>query len=76
VTSLGVERLVVGRQFQQLQRPEERPQRLAAPDRVHDRRIVVRELGERRVQLIAQRPAAFDDLPLGAELAARHPGGT
>ena len=37
---LRVERLVVGGQLCELQRPEERAERLAAPDRVDDRRVV------------------------------------
>ena len=39
---LAVERLVVGRELCELQGPEQRSQRLAAPDRVDDGGVIAR----------------------------------
>ena len=67
-----VERLVVGRELRELERPEQRPEALAAPDGVDDGGIVGGQAPERRPQLLGEGAAALDDLVLGAELAAGH----
>ena len=61
------ERAVVRRQLGELERPEERAEGLAAPDRV-ERPVVGREQLERRADLSAQRGAALDHLRLRPEL--------
>ena len=61
---LGVERTVVGRQLGQLERPEERAERLALPHGVDDRGVV-RSLGQPRegvLELAAHRATTLDDL--------------
>jgi len=61
-----------GPDSRELQRPEERPEALAAPDRVDHARVVGGETVERLPQLLGEGAAALDDLGLRAKLAAGH----
>src|SRR5581483_6567598 len=70
-----VERPVVRWQLDELERPEQRSERLSVPDELDDVRLLraVVGMGEPGPELGLQRAAALHHLPLRTQLRARHP---
>ena len=67
-----VERLVVAGEVEEAERPEQRAERLATPDRVDHPRVVGRQQSDRPANVALQRASLVDGLGLRAKLGALH----